>query len=79
MLVYSGLRIMASAANRVTSDGNIVNVEDQIPIAVVTNIDIDSYVKRYHAYQDKWTPQIGEKLKTAIEPIILWISMPVAF
>ena len=68
MLVYSGFRSMVSAANRATIDGNIVNVEDQIPIAVVTSIDIDSYVKGYHAHQDKWTPQIVEKLKTAIEP-----------
>ena len=41
---------------------------DQIPIAVVTSIEIDLYVKGYHAYQDKWIPLIGEKLKTAIEP-----------
>ena len=68
MLVYSGFRSMVSAANRATIDSNIVNVEDKIPIAVVTSIDIDSYVKGYHAYQDKWTPQIVEKLKTAKEP-----------
>ena len=70
MLVYSSFRSMVSAANRATIDGNIVNVEDQIPIAVITSIEIDSYVKGYHAhaYQDKWTPQIGEKLKTAMEP-----------
>ena len=68
MLLYSGFRSMVSAANRATIDSNIVNIEDKIPIAVITNIEIDSYIKGYYAYQDKWTPQMGEKLKTTIEP-----------
>ena len=68
MLVYNGFRSMASAPNRVIIDCNIVNVEDQIPITFVRSIEIDSYVKGYHAYQDKWAPQIGEKLKATIEP-----------
>ena len=55
MLVYGGFRSMVSAANRATIDSNIVNVEDKIPITVITSIEIDSYVKGYHAYQDKWT------------------------
>ena len=63
MLVYSGFRSMASAAHGVTIDGNIVYVEGQIHIAVVTSIEMDSYIKGYHAYLDKWTPQIGEKPK----------------
>ena len=67
MLIYSGFRSMAGAGNRVIIDVNIVNVEDQIPIVAMTSIEIDSYVNGYHTYQDKWTPQIGEKLKTAIE------------
>ena len=50
MLVYSGFRSMVSAANRATIDSNILNVEDKIPIAVITSIEIDSYVKGYHTY-----------------------------
>ena len=53
MLVYSGFRSMTGVANRAAIDGNIVNVEDQIPIAAMTSIEIDAYVKGYHAYQDK--------------------------
>ena len=49
MLVYSGFRSMANATNRVAIDGNIVHIEYQIPMAVVTSIEIDSYVKGYHA------------------------------
>ena len=67
MLVYSGFRSMASAAHGVTIDGNIAIVENQIHIAVVTSIEMDSYIEGYHAYLHKWSPHIGEKPKTAIE------------
>ena len=49
MLIYSGFRSMAGAGNRVIIGGNIVNVEEQIPIAAMTSIEIDSYVNGYHA------------------------------
>ena len=37
-------------------------------IVVLTNFDVDSFVKRYHEYKSVWTPKIGEILSTEREP-----------
>ena len=41
---------------------------EEIPIAVTTNFDVDLFVKRYHEYKSSWTPKIGETLSTEREP-----------
>ena len=41
---------------------------EEIPIAVTTNFDVDSFVKGYHEYKSIWTPKIGEILSTEREP-----------
>ena len=40
---------------------------EEIPILVTTNFDVDSYVKRYHEYKSIWTPKIGEILSNEKE------------
>ena len=40
----------------------------EIPIVVTTNFDDDSFVKRYHEYQNIWTANIGEILSIEREP-----------
>ena len=41
---------------------------EEIPIVVTTNFDVDSFVKGYHEYKNIWTSKIGEILSTESEP-----------
>ena len=41
---------------------------EEIPIVVSTNVDVDSFVKGYPEYKSIWTLKIGEILSTAREP-----------
>ena len=45
-----------------------LNLDEQMPIVVTVNFDVDSYVKRYHEYKSIWTPKVGEVLSTEREP-----------
>ena len=46
---------------------DIVETED-IPIVVVTSIDIISNIKGYHVYKNVWTPTLQEQVYGEIEP-----------
>ena len=41
---------------------------EERPVVVLTNFDVDSFVKRYHEYKSIWTPKIAEILSTEREP-----------
>ena len=41
---------------------------EEIPIVVTTNFDVDSFVKGHQEYKSIWTPKIGEILTTQREP-----------
>ena len=41
---------------------------EEIPILVTTNFDVDLFVKGYHEYKSIWTPKIGEIVSTEREP-----------
>ena len=41
---------------------------EEMPIVVTTNFDVDPFVKEYHEYKSIWTPKIGEILSTEREP-----------
>ena len=41
---------------------------EEIPIVVTTNFDVDSFVKGYDEYKSIWTPTIGQILSTEREP-----------
>ena len=41
---------------------------EEIPIVVTTNVDVDSFVKGHHEHKSIWTPKIGEILSTGREP-----------
>ena len=41
---------------------------EEIPIVVTTNVDVDSFVKGYHEHKSIWTPKICEILSTEREP-----------
>ena len=37
---------------------------EETPIVVTINFDVDLFVKGYHEYKSIWTPKIGETLST---------------
>ena len=41
---------------------------EEIPIVVTTNFDVDSFVKGYNEYKSFWTPKIDGILSTEREP-----------
>ena len=53
---------------------------EEIPIVVTTTFDDDSFVKRYHEYQNIWTSNIGEILSIEREPgnlvdkYVVWVK-----
>ena len=46
---------------------DIAETED-IPVVVVTSIDIVSIIKGYHVYKSVWTPTLQEQVYGEIEP-----------
>ena len=42
--------------------------DEEIPIIIMTNFDVNSFVKGYHEYKSIWAPKIGEILSTEREP-----------
>ena len=42
--------------------------DKEIQIVVMTNFEIDSFVKEYDEYKNIWTPKIGETLSTERQP-----------
>ena len=57
--------------NKITAlkvmEKDIAETED-IPIVVVTSIDIASNIKGYHIYKSVWTPTLQEQVYGEIEP-----------
>ena len=47
---------------------SIICQQNELPIILLQEFRIKSYVKGYHAYKGIWKPQVGDMLKTAREP-----------
>ena len=46
----------------------ITSIDTEYEIVLTKDFEMDSYIKGYHAYKDRWTPNVGEKLCTEREP-----------
>ena len=42
--------------------------QEEVPVIVLKEFEIDTYVNGHHVYKDIWTPEIGENLDVQIEP-----------
>ena len=51
--------------------------DEERPIVVTTNFDVDSFEKEYYKYRSIWTPKIGEILSAEREPRNLMDKYPV--
>ena len=45
-----------------------INEEDLVHVIVKPRIDIDTYVKEYHVYNNIWKKTVNEELETEMEP-----------
>ena len=42
--------------------------QEEVPVIVLKELEIDTYVKGHHVSKDIWTPEIGESLDAQTEP-----------
>ena len=45
-----------------------INFEEELPILLIKEFDLKSYIKGYHAYMNIWEQIIEEILKVHLEP-----------
>ena len=43
-------------------------IQDELPITLITSIDLETFIKEYHIYKNIWTPQLDELLEVSTEP-----------
>ena len=53
-------------ALRMTTE--IVCLQDELPIVLITTFDLQTFIKGYHVCKDLWTPKQGEHLDVLMEP-----------
>ena len=43
-------------------------VQDELPITLITSMDLETFIKGHHIYKNIWTPQLDELLEVTTEP-----------
>ena len=46
----------------------IICLQYEVPIVLITTLDLETFIKRHHVYKDIWTPKQGEQLDVLMEP-----------
>ena len=46
----------------------IICLQDELPMVLITTLDLKTFIKGHHVYKDIWTPKQGERLDVLIEP-----------
>ena len=41
---------------------------DEILVILNTSLELKTYIKGHHVYNEVWTPEVGDKLKVLMEP-----------
>ena len=44
------------------------SIEEELPIILLKEYELNSHIKHYHAYMMKWKATLGEFLKAQLEP-----------
>ena len=42
--------------------------QEEIPIILITSVELGTYIKGHHVYKEIWNPKLGEELIVRIEP-----------
>ena len=56
-------------AFKVTTE--IICLQGELPIVLITTLDLKTFIKGHHVYKDTWTPKQGEQLDVLMETVIL--------
>ena len=43
-------------------------IQGELPITLITSIDLETFIKRHYIYKNIWTPQLDELLEVSTEP-----------
>ena len=46
----------------------IICLQDELPIVLITTLDLKTFIKGHHVYKDIWTPKQGEQLDVVMVP-----------
>ena len=46
----------------------IICLQDELPIVLITTLDLKTFIKGHHVYKDIWTPKQGEQLDVLMVP-----------
>ena len=46
----------------------IICLQDELPIVLITTLDLETFIKGHHVYKDIWTPKQGKQLDVLMEP-----------
>ena len=46
----------------------IICLHDELPIYLITTLDLETFIKGHHVYKVIWTPKQGEQLDVLMEP-----------
>ena len=46
----------------------IICLQDELPIVLITTLDLETFIKGHHVYKDIWTPKQGKQLGVSMEP-----------
>ena len=46
----------------------IIFLQDELPIVLITTLDLETFIKGHHVYKAIWTPKQGEQLDVLMEP-----------
>ena len=46
----------------------IICLEDEFPVVLITTLDLETFIKGHHVYKDIWAPKQGEQLDVLMEP-----------
>ena len=42
-------------------------IQDELPITLITSMDLETFIKGHHIYKNIWTPQLDELLEVSTE------------
>ena len=45
----------------------IICLQDELPVILITTLNLETFIKGHHVYKDIWTPKQGEQLDVLIE------------
>ena len=43
-------------------------LQDEVPIVLITTLDLEAFIKGHYVYKDIWAPKQGEQLGVLMEP-----------